>query len=140
VADGLLGHLNAMNESGRSFRFMPDVTVLWVAKMAAPIMSPDEPMPADRLGSPVATWGEWARPDGETPTGKALAGSPKEMQAIVKAAQPDTHKRAIGWSRRRPRWVAFRSPGWTIPGPPGSPGSAAAAAAESSPPGLLGGG
>jgi hypothetical protein len=39
VTDGLLGHLNAANEAdgyGRGFRFMPDVTADWVAKMAAP--------------------------------------------------------------------------------------------------------
>jgi integrase len=39
VTDGLLGHLNAANESegyGRGFRFMPDVTAPWVAQMAAP--------------------------------------------------------------------------------------------------------
>ena len=40
VTDGLLGHLNAANESegyGRGFRFMPDATAPWVAKMASPI-------------------------------------------------------------------------------------------------------
>ena len=39
VTDGLMGHLNAANESegyGRGFRFMPDVTAPWVAKMAVP--------------------------------------------------------------------------------------------------------
>jgi hypothetical protein len=42
VTDGLLGHLNAANESegyGRGFRFMPDVTATWVEKMAAPSVS-----------------------------------------------------------------------------------------------------
>jgi integrase len=40
VTDALLGHLNAMNESegyGRGFRFMPDSTAAWVAKMAPPL-------------------------------------------------------------------------------------------------------
>jgi hypothetical protein len=39
VTDGLMGHLNAANESegyGRGFRFMPDVTAPWVGKMAVP--------------------------------------------------------------------------------------------------------
>jgi len=38
VTDGLLGHLNPMNESegyGRGYRFMPDATAPWVAKMSA---------------------------------------------------------------------------------------------------------
>lgn len=40
VTDALLGHLNPMNESegyGRGFRFMPDATAPWIAKLAAPI-------------------------------------------------------------------------------------------------------
>lgn len=40
VTDALLGHLNAMNESesyGRGFRYMPDATAPWVAKMAGPL-------------------------------------------------------------------------------------------------------
>ena len=43
VTDGLLGHLNAMNESegyGRGFRFMPDATAPWLDKMASPLRSP----------------------------------------------------------------------------------------------------
>jgi hypothetical protein len=42
VTDALLGHLNPMNESegyGRGFRFMPDVTASWVAKMTDPLGS-----------------------------------------------------------------------------------------------------
>jgi hypothetical protein len=45
VTDGLLGHLNAANESegyGRGFRFMPDATAPWVAKMASPMSGPPE--------------------------------------------------------------------------------------------------
>jgi len=41
VTDGLLGHLNPMNESegyGRGFRFMPDVSAQWVERMKAPDM------------------------------------------------------------------------------------------------------
>ena len=41
VTDALLGHLNTMNESegyGRGFRFMPDATAPWVAKMAPPLL------------------------------------------------------------------------------------------------------
>ena len=40
VTDGLVGHLNAANEAegyGRGFRFMPDTTAPWVAKMASPL-------------------------------------------------------------------------------------------------------
>jgi integrase len=40
VTDGLMGHLNAANESegyGRGFRFMPDATAPWVATMASPL-------------------------------------------------------------------------------------------------------
>jgi integrase len=40
VTDGLMGHLNAANEAegyGRGFRFMPDTTAPWVAKMASPM-------------------------------------------------------------------------------------------------------
>ena len=40
VTDGLLGHLNAQNESegyGRGYRYMPDVTAPWVAKMVSPL-------------------------------------------------------------------------------------------------------
>ena len=43
VTDGLLGHLNAMNESegyGRGFRFMPDATAPWLDKMASPFQAP----------------------------------------------------------------------------------------------------
>jgi integrase len=46
VTDGLLGHLNPMNESegyGRGFRFMPDVTAPWVAKMASPLETTSTP-------------------------------------------------------------------------------------------------
>jgi hypothetical protein len=41
MTDGLMGHLNAANESdgyGRGFRFMPDTTAPWVAKMARPLL------------------------------------------------------------------------------------------------------
>jgi integrase len=47
VTDGLMGHLNAANESegyGRGHRFMPDVTAPWVAKMAAPNVPPGGPL------------------------------------------------------------------------------------------------
>jgi integrase len=43
VTDGLMGHLNAANEAegyGRGFRFMPDTTAPWVAKMASPLPAP----------------------------------------------------------------------------------------------------
>jgi hypothetical protein len=43
VTDGLMGHLNAANEAegyGRGFRFMPDATAPWVAKMASPLPAP----------------------------------------------------------------------------------------------------
>ncbi len=42
VTDALLGHLNPMNESegyGRGFRFIPEATAPWVAKLAAPVPS-----------------------------------------------------------------------------------------------------
>jgi len=48
VTDALLGHLNSMNESegyGRGFRFMPDATAPWVAKLASPL-PPAEPKAA----------------------------------------------------------------------------------------------
>ena len=40
VTDGLLGHMNGQNESegyGRGYRYMPDVTAPWMAKMASPL-------------------------------------------------------------------------------------------------------
>ena len=40
VTDALMGHLNAIKESGgygRGFRFIPDATAPWVAKMASPL-------------------------------------------------------------------------------------------------------
>ena len=46
VTDGLVGHTNPMNESegyGRGFRYMPDVTAPWVAKMAAPLTVGEDP-------------------------------------------------------------------------------------------------
>jgi integrase len=42
VTDALLGHLNPMNESegyGRGFRFMPEATAPWVAKLGTPLPS-----------------------------------------------------------------------------------------------------
>lgn len=46
VTDVLLGRLNPMNESegyGRGFRFMPDATAAWVAKIASPEVPPNVP-------------------------------------------------------------------------------------------------
>ena len=43
VTDGLMGHLNATNESegyGRGFRFVPDATAPWLDKMASPLQAP----------------------------------------------------------------------------------------------------
>lgn len=53
VTDGLLGHLNAANESegyGRGFRFMPDATASYVAKMAAPLSGVPEGAPSIDTG------------------------------------------------------------------------------------------
>ena len=53
VTDGLMGHLNAMNESegyGRGFRFMPDATAPWLDKMASPFQVPTA-VPLGRLQS-----------------------------------------------------------------------------------------
>jgi hypothetical protein len=44
MTNGLMGHLNSANESDgvrRGFRFMPDTTASWVAKMASPLLSAD---------------------------------------------------------------------------------------------------
>ncbi len=58
VTDALLGHLNPMNESegyGRGFRFMPDTTAPYVAKLTAPLAPAPNMPPAAPTESPQAS-------------------------------------------------------------------------------------